>query len=270
MSNSLLLLMCLLAQSESDPAKKGEADLPPLEQFKQEAADYSIRLNDQAASKLALDPKPLLHWSNPARTAEDGAVFVWLKDGRPEVIGTIFTYKIETVRRKHEFHSLSTTPLTAEFRGKIAWKPRQAGAQFQPIPDAPAPADNTRQRLVQMKALSRDFSATLKTLEGEVSELRLLPQPLYHYEPTDGEVLDGALFSLALGTDPEVLLLIEARRDKGDWRWQYALARFNYADLTASFKGKQVWHVAYDVDQATLSIGNPNHYEKIYTSYHIN
>lgn len=272
MSNSLLLLMCLLAQSENSPGKKGNVEPSPLELFKQEAAAYSIQLNDRTGSKLVLDPSPLLHWDNPARTAEDGAVFVWLKDGRPEVIGSIFTYKIQTVRRKHEFHSLSTSPLTAEFKGKVAWKPRQAGVQFQQFPDAPVPADNARLRLVQMKALARDFSATIKSLEGEPSELRLLPQPLYRYEPKGGDVLDGSLFSIALGTDPEVFLLIEARREKpnDDWRWQYALVRFNYGDLTASFRGKSVWHVAADPEQTNLSIGDTKHFEKSYISFHVN
>ena len=121
-----------------------------------------------------------------------------------------------------------------------------------------------------MKALSRDFSATIKSLEGEVSELRLLPQPLYRYEPKGGEVLDGSLFSFALGTDPEVLLLIEARRIKDAWSWQYAIARFNYAELSAKFKDEQVWHVDSDADQATLAIGDRQHYEKIYSSFHVN
>ena len=269
MSNTLLLL-CLLAQSNADPASKSASDSTPLELFKQEAADYAIRLDDKSGAKLVLDPKPVLHWGNPARTAEDGAVFVWLKEGRPEVIGTIFTYKLETVKRKHEFHSLSTSPLTAEFKGKVAWKPRQAGVKFQTIPDAPLPAENARLRLVQMKALSRDFSALMTSLEGEPSELRLLPQPLDRYEPKGGEVLDGALFSFAMGTDPEVLLLIEARREKDEWRWQYAFARFNYATLSASLKGSMVWKVDSDQAQTMLKIGDREHFEKVYTSFHVN
>ena len=266
--SSTLLFICLLAQADP-PAKTDVADPSPLETFKQEASEYAIRLDDRSSSKLAVDPKPLLHWSNPARTAEDGAVFVWLKDGRPEVIGTMFTYKIETVRRKHEFHSLSTSPLTAEFKGKLAWKPGKPGVKFQSIPGAQAPAETSRLRQVQMKSLARDYAATIKSLEGEISELRLLPQPLYHYEPKDSEVLEGSLFSFALGTDPEVLLMIEARRVKNVLTWQYAFARFNYAELSATFKGEQVWHVDSDAAQAGLVIGDRAHIEKIYTSFHL-
>lgn len=264
MSQCLFLLACLLGQTEEN------SESAALELFKQEATEYAIRLEDRAGTKLSLDPKPVLHWSNPARTAEDGAVFVWLKDGRPEVIGTIFTYKLQTVRRKHELHSLSESAFVAEFKGKVAWKPRRPGVEFQPIPDSPAPAENPRQRLVQMKAMTRDFSANMKSLEGDVSELRLMTQPLYRYEPKRDDVLDGAIFSYALGTDPEVLLLIEARKSSGNWRWEFSAARFNFYELTLSRNGQTMWHVDSDVAQATINMADPKHIGKVYTSFHVN
>ncbi|MCI0684868.1 MAG: hypothetical protein L0Y71_22450, partial [Gemmataceae bacterium] len=194
-----IFLVLALAQTADDPA--------PLERFQKAASQYDIRLEDAAKTKLAFVAKPLLHWDNPARTAEDGAVFVWLKDGRPEVIGSIFTYKITNVRTKHEFQSLAASPLSARYEGKVVWKPRAAGVTFRPVPDAPAPAENERLRLVQMRALARDFDARLIDLKGETNELRLMPQPLFRYGADNSNVLDGAIFSFALGTDPEALLL---------------------------------------------------------------
>ena len=46
-------------------------------------------------------------------------------------------------------------------------------------------------------------------------ELRLLPKPLYRYEPKAGPVIDGAVFAFVMGTDPESLLLIEAVKSGG-------------------------------------------------------
>jgi hypothetical protein len=37
-------------------------------------------------------------------------------------------------------------------------------------------------------------------------------QPLYRYESTDPEVIDGALFGFVHVTDPEIILVIEARK----------------------------------------------------------
>jgi hypothetical protein len=56
----------------------------------------------------------------------------------------------------------------------------------------------------------------LKIKDGQERrwELRLLPHPLYRYESTDPDVVDGALFAFvtSAGTDPEALLAIEARK----------------------------------------------------------
>ena len=62
-----------------------------IDDFKVDAAEYVIRLASRPKDKLTHHDEPLLHWGNPARTGEDGAVFVWMLDGRPEVIGSVFT-----------------------------------------------------------------------------------------------------------------------------------------------------------------------------------
>jgi hypothetical protein len=220
-----------------------------------------------------LHDESLFHWGNPARNGEDGAVFVWTLDGHPEVIASVFTYRFkDTIRRKHEYHSLAAGPLTAEYQGQRVWAPTTAGVAFQPVPDAPEPATNPRLRLTQMKALARDFSARMVDAEGLKSDLRLMAQPLIRYEPKSTEVIDGALFSFSLGTDPEVLLLLEARTGQGraakDAVWQYAFARFHYVSLTASYKNQEVWHVEPLPDITGLEIGSPKYQDSVYATYH--
>ena len=65
-----------------------------------------------------------------------------------------------------------------------------------------------------MRSLAREFNGRSLSDQGQAWELRLLPQPLYRYESTDPDVLDGALFTLvsSAGTDPEIILLLEARK----------------------------------------------------------
>ncbi|HEV3083284.1 MAG TPA: hypothetical protein VGY66_26095, partial [Gemmataceae bacterium] len=124
---------CVLAQGEaikSQPAR-GDGTQAPAEssgaiaEFKADAKDYSIRLDARPKEKLVLCDEPLFRWGNPARTGEDGVIFVWLLNGRPEVIGSVFTYRIgNLIRRKHEYHSLAAGPLAAEYRGQRVWAPR--------------------------------------------------------------------------------------------------------------------------------------------------
>jgi hypothetical protein len=257
------------AKSEAKPAASGSEKA--LEDFKTDAADYVIRLASRPKEKLKLHEQSLFHWGNPARNGEDGAIFVWTLDGRPEVIASVFTYRFnDTIRRKHEYHSLASGPLTAEYQGQRVWAPTTAGVKFQPVPDVPEPAANPQRRVTQMKALARDFSARMVDAEGQKSDLRLIAQPLMRYEPKSKEVIDGALFSFSLGTDPEVLLLLEARqgRTAKDAVWQYAFARFHYVSLTASYKNQEVWHVEPLPDITSLEIGSPKYQDSVYATYH--
>ena len=267
----VLLFAAGQAESTKDSAKPTTTEsAKALEDFKSDAAQYVIRLDSRPKDKLTLYEKSLLHWGNSIRTGEDGAVFVWLLDGRPEVIGSVFTYRLPTaIRRKHEFHSLAAGPLVAEYKGSRVWAPKSAGVTFKPVPGAPDPAGDARQRLSQMKVLARDFSGRMTDHHGEQTELRLISQPLLRYEPKNQPTFDGTLFSFAVGNDPEVILLLEARNEKGESAWQYGLARYHYVDLKVSFKDKEVWHVpALPEDIALIELGDKRYQDSIYTTFH--
>src|SRR5262245_28981017 len=99
-ANSLVLVAAWLTLGQQGAGNPPPAvDAPPktapqaVERFKAEAEEYDIRLDSRPKDKLVLRKEPLLRWDNPARTGEDGALFVWTFEGRPEVIGTIFTYR---------------------------------------------------------------------------------------------------------------------------------------------------------------------------------
>jgi hypothetical protein len=214
----------------------------------QKAAEgYSFTLEARGGSQLKLDPKPLLQWSNPVVGSIHGAVFVWTGKGRPEVVASIYKwYGPTNFHLGVEFHSLAVAPLSARNEGLVVWSPRDPGIRFAPVPGAPAPADSPAARLRQMRALAAEFAASETTREGVIRELRRLTQPIYRYvgtDPADG-LVDGALFAFVEGTDPEVFLLLEARRRGGGdgvVEWDYALARMNSVSLRVAHKGKEVW-----------------------------
>jgi hypothetical protein len=196
--------------------------------------------------ELTLHPKSVLRWTNPSVARVYGDVYLWTRDGRPEAVMSF--YKIWEPDRQFtaEMHSLSLTGLSAERNGALRWQPTKAGIELKSVPDAPLPAESAPRRLLQMRTLAGGFSGQLDDLrtkaEGERQELRLLTQPLYRYPAGEGEVLDGALFAIVMGTDPEVLLLLEARRDSDKLTWQYGLARMNDCAMSVSYKDQEVWH----------------------------
>jgi hypothetical protein len=162
---------------------------------------------------------------------------------------------------------LSDERLTAEFQSRLIWSPKSAGVKFAPVPGADPPAEDARRRLTQMRALARQFSLTMVDLQEDKSELRLMTQPLMRYQPTAGPVVDGAIFAFAVATDPEALLILEARQHAGSLRWEYAFARFHFVTLSAEHSGKEVWRVEPDKDMMRTVFGNdPQQRDKVYYS----
>jgi hypothetical protein len=228
---------------QSDAARAARA----AEIVKKAAEQYTITRGVEK-EPLKLEPKSLLPWSNPVVGSIHGGVFIWTERGRPEVIASIYKFSSPLHHVGVEFHSLAREPLTAERDGQPAWIVPQPGIEFKPIPGAPVPADSPARRLSQMRALSKEFSATETTREeppkpGIARDLRLLTQPLYRYASTDPEkeVLDGALFTFVLGTDTEIFLIIEARRSGESYVWNYALARMNSIVFHVNHSGREVW-----------------------------
>jgi hypothetical protein len=209
---------------------------------KQEAASYTIRLegNDRP---LTLHPEPVLMWSNPIMGKIYGDVFVWTADGRPEAVASIYRFYSPSPHRADEFHSLALGKLTAERDGAAAWTPARRGLELKPIPGAPAPADSAAGRLRQMRTLAQEFTGRQTDRAGVNRDMRLLAQPIYHYENTKGDLIDGGLFAFVQGTDPEVFLLVEARRPEGRApEWSFGATRMHGIDLRLNHRGRPIWN----------------------------
>jgi hypothetical protein len=210
-----------------------------LDQFAADAARYQVTIHTGQPKALDLLPEAVLNWH--------GSAFVWLKDGRPEVIGaqwqTVNARSGQT-ERGHAFHSLSDHPITARLDSQLVWSPKEGGVKFQSVDGAEPPAGDSQRRLEQLRALSRQFSAVL--WKGGRSQLRMLTQPIHRYEPASGPVKDGAIFAFTnteFGTDPDALLLLEARHASDGPRWEFAFARFHYAEMSGNHRDQEVWRV---------------------------
>ncbi len=214
-----------------------EADLPK----------WKLRSDGDRERGLNLEAKAVLRWTNPGVGRIYGDVYVWTRNGRPEAVISFYKGWKPDWGFTAEMHSLSLTGISAERDGVLLWQPQKAGITLNKVPDASKPADSAQRRLQQMREMAGRFSARLVdrrvNLEGERQELRLLTQPLYRYTSTDSQVLDGALFGIVLGTDPEVFLVLEARQSGDAPTWQYGLARMNTDPIAVSYKDQEVWRV---------------------------
>lgn len=196
---------------------------------------------------LQLEPKPILRWTNPATGRLFGEIYVWTVEGRPEAVMSLYKAWEPAWGFAAELHSLSLEKAVAKRDENVIWNCAQPGVVIRSVPEAPAPAEASRQRLQQMRAIAADFSAVLidrrRNPDGERQSLRLLTNPLFRYSCPDKHVADGAIFAFVVGTDAEVLLLLESRAERGKSNWQYALARLNRDELAAQFRDEEVWRV---------------------------
>lgn len=212
-----------------------------------EAASYAIYRDAAKTQRLELRREPVYRWSNPTRSGgQEGDVFLWTYRGRPEVIASIFSHPREGRRERrlcHELHSLSEAVLVVDRDSPNRWEPKAPGVELKPIPGAPEPPGSPAARSVQIRALARDFSGRSLSDTLVPWDLRLLPKPLHRYESTDPEVIDGAVFALvsSAGTDPEIILVLEARKTPEGPRWVFGAARFSDMSLWLKHKDREVW-----------------------------
>jgi hypothetical protein len=109
-----------------------------------------------------------------------------------------------------------------------------------PIDNAPVVAKTKLGRTFQMRQLTDRFDA--HQFWKERFELRLLPKPIYRYEDLESGIVDGAVFALVHGTNPEVLLLVEAHpADDGAARWKVGFGSLAGARCVVRLDAKEFW-----------------------------
>jgi hypothetical protein len=259
----------MLVLAADEPVEGLAKKMLPI--YVKEASEYSIAVESAPRQALELKREPVFEWWNPGRKGyiTEGVLFVWLRDGRPAALGSIFSMEPRNELRGrtlvHEFHALDPEKLvvTRPREALNGWVPR-AGLARKELPDAPTPAATPGARLVQMRRLAQEFSGYEIDLEGERWEMRVLPTPLYRYPPARAAVVDGALFALVTnaGTAPLVLLLLEAREAGGKLHWEYVLCRKADRNLYVHRKGQEVWSMVMGGENVYAH--DPLHVYRIY------
>lgn len=260
------LLGLLLVLDVKDPGDSLSQKMLPV--YQREAGGYSLAVESAPDRALELKKEPVFEWSNPTKNGgQQGVVFVWLRGGRPAALGCIFSSPAsqypEGRRIAHEFHALDAEKLVVTRDGLNQWKP-QAGLARTELADAGPPADAPAARLLQMRRLAQEFTGHSVDRDRKRWDLRLLPAPLYRYPAAKAGVVDGAVFALVsnAGTDPEVLLVIEAREAAGRRRWEYACGRFSDWELHVQRRDKEVF--ASVPSETNTFAHDPHHTYRIY------
>lgn len=187
--------------------------------------------------------RPLLAYGDPARTASHGTLWAFGASGRPDAFmelwqGTeIAGIWYQSVIRAGDRRLLLRSPDGRK------WQPPDEKVGRNRMVSAEPPAGSRTTRLRQLKSLARRFTAyEIGDPDNSRFELRLLVQPVHRYDDTEHALQDGAAFVFAHGTNPEVILLIEALGASLDEaRWHYSAFPCSSAELHAALDGREVW-----------------------------
>lgn len=237
------LLQFTMARAEDKEITDGQR-AAHLAHMKEVAS--SIRLqtkSTQPDSTVALKEEPILRYADNSRFNYESTLWIWATSGRPAAVVAIEHYPRHPKgpRWLYEIASLSTQRIAAEREPDLRWTAKEPGLKLQPLDDMKPVAEKATRRLSQMKEFCRRFTAhESAVIEGRV-ELRLLSSPLFRYADSGASVVDGAIFAFANGTNPEVLLVLEASDAKGKAPWQYALVQMTGGAVAVELDGKEVW-----------------------------
>ncbi len=259
---SVLGLALLL--TSADPVDGLTKKMLPI--YVKEAEAYSLAVESAPKAALELKKEPVFEWLNRARGDTQGTLFIWTRAGRPAAVVSVFSFPHDKLPGRmvmHELHALDPEKLLVTRDEHNQWKP-EAGLERKELTGAPVPADTAAARALQMKTLAAEFAGYSVDPEKKRWDLRLLPTPLYRYPAAKTGVVDGALFAIVsdAGTDPEVLLLIEAKEAAGKLRWEYACGRFSDWELHVKRKDKEVFSSV--PSETNTSTHDPRHLYRVY------
>jgi hypothetical protein len=230
-------------QASAQAAINEQSGEARLRQMKAWAKTFTVaRVRTVGRPPFGPSDEPVFRYNEAARGFLDGTIWTFGDRGRP-----LAMLKAEIHEKGVVYGLVSLAPETIAASGINGWRwsSTQIGLKLEPIPRAPAPAATDRERLLQMKALARRFSAVEDDgpTHGKFT-LRLLPTPIHHYTDPASDHLDGAIFGFATGTNPDLLLVIESTRasEISSPSWSYGFARIGGADLSGRLDGEITWH----------------------------
>ena len=233
------------ARSDDDTPKKSEPSTA-VKEASTHVSEFTVQRSAKGRlAPIEMFPKPLLIYGDAARNNDSGTLWAWGTSGRP----VAFLELYRNVGNGQPWaHALTlTSPELIQLKGPTVrqWTPKSSHFALKDFPDSPEVGDKPAVRLRQMKEITRRFEAhEFWDPNNSRFELRLLVQPVHRYQDESAKLTDGAVFVLAHGTNPEVLIQIEAHADEQSPRWRYSLVRLGSAELHVSLDGTEVWKEA--------------------------
>ena len=228
-----------------DPNSELSTDLPVRER------KLTSRLNEAELKRWSFATKngntlsvsePVMRWSHYDIGRYYGDLHVVTANERPVAIFAMFRWFHPTTPAYFCATALDDSGVIARKNGTTIWRPSTSSVDWKPLPNARPPGRSAASRLVHMRRYARRFSGEVSNRpvadRNTFKTLRLLPQPIYRYST---DVVDGAIFAFSEGTNPAVLVCLEADLDPAKPTWRYGIARRWSFESHMSFDNQEIW-----------------------------
>ena len=186
--------------------------------------------------------EPVMRWSHYDIGRYYGDLHVLSSEGRPVAIFAMFRWYHPTTPSYVCATALDNSQVVAKRNGKVQWQPKTSGVDWKLLPNTRRPGPSQPSRLTQMRQYARRFSGEVSNRPvadpSTFKKLRLLPQPIHRYST---DTADGAIFAFSEGTNPAVLLCLEADLNPKKSTWRYGIARRWSFESRINYEQKKVW-----------------------------
>ncbi|TXT32345.1 MAG: hypothetical protein FD138_2069 [Planctomycetota bacterium] len=224
------------------------------------ASVAAIKLREKVDNKILtaeLNVEPLFAYSDEQRRIQNATMWVWTVEGRPVTLMKFERYSFPEPQRHWLFNAASISPNLIEVDWPIGreFASKQPGMMFRGFAGTDPASDTKAKRLIQLKQLSRKFSATMTggATDDAKTEMRLLPTPLFRYSSPQSDILDGALFGLcAIGTNPDAIIAIQWRGTGSSAGWEYGITGMTTGGLQVRLDDTPVWSQPYLVNRGQV------------------
>ena len=227
--SSVLLVLLFSISMYSQMLAADPAAEKRLEDMKKRVEQLVLSGTD---AKFSLEP--LLRFSDPTRQMEDATVWKLGEKGRPKAILVLEKYSHHQYP-SYELTVTSNSPPKSVRSDAFRWNPDRETIKWKTLKSPTPPSKRETLRGLQMKQIAHQFSVS-EEFEGQTYQLRMLPKPLIRYADEMEKLVDGSIFVFSHGTNPELLLLVEAHKSNDDTLvWKAGFARLGGASFAVEY-----------------------------------
>jgi hypothetical protein len=224
-----------------------------LAKMRELAQQTQLRFQQGDRQPLLVE-SPVFRYDDQPRHFLDATLWVWTDQGRPVAFQKIEAMESRTPAWQYCFTSVSEELLEVQWAVGGRFRSTSPGIEFRQLIEAPAVAAGSAQRKRQARELAREFSAriVIDPVNNRTEAMRFLPTPIFEYSESPTKMFRGAVFGLTTnGTNPDLLLFLEARDEKESLRWNYAAARMTTGGLNVCYREMPVWEAEFVAPRST-------------------